>query len=221
MASLDFNKRLGNVNFGFLVEGFFTKLDDAFQSSPEAHETEPGVIVYKRSNAEDGATVRGINTELNLAPINTDFTITGGFTFQKSRYEKIQEDFPVKDFYRTPDAYGYLTLDWDFMKGFCMSATGNYTGSMLVPYFGTELPEGDVRDAGVLRESDSFFDLGAKLSYKFRLNGASMKIFVGMKNIFNSYQNDFDVTINRDPGYLYGPSLPRSIYFGIRIGNLL
>jgi outer membrane receptor for ferrienterochelin and colicins len=48
-----------------------------------------------------------------------------------------------------------------------------------------------------------------------------MQMFVGMKNIFNSYQGDFDSGINRDPGYLYGPSLPRTIYFGIKIGNLL
>ncbi|MCG8410746.1 MAG: TonB-dependent receptor [Bacteroidales bacterium] len=219
MASLDFNKRLGNVNFGFLVEGFYTKLDDPFKKKNIQLEENPSLTIRLRENGE-GAVINGINTELNLAPINTDFTITGGFTFQKSRYEKNQEDFPVKDFFRTPETYGYLTLDWDFMKGFCMSATGNYTGSMLVPYYGVKLPE-TKREQGVLRESDPFFDLGAKLSYKFRLNGASMKIFVGMKNIFNSYQDDFDSTKDRDPGYIYGPSLPRSIYFGIRIGNLL
>ena len=90
-----------------------------------------------------------------------------------------------------------------------------------MPYFGSELPEGSVRDAGELRESHPFYDLGTKLSYKFRLNGASMQLFVGMKNIFNSYQDDFDAGIDRDPGYLYGPSQPRTVYFGFKIGNLL
>ncbi|HSH50456.1 MAG TPA: hypothetical protein VK982_01920, partial [Bacteroidales bacterium] len=72
-----------------------------------------------------------------------------------------------------------------------------------------------------LRESDPFYDIGAKLSYQYRLNGASMQIFVGIKNMFNSYQDDFDVGNQRDPGYIYGPGQPRTIYFGIKIGNLL
>ena len=89
---------------------------------------------------------------------------------------------------------------------------------MLVPYYGTELPNGV---DGELHKSDSFMDLGAKLSYQYRLNGASMRLFVGIKNMFNSYQNDFDSGDGRDPGYVYGPSLPRTVYFGVKIGNIL
>jgi outer membrane receptor for ferrienterochelin and colicins len=89
---------------------------------------------------------------------------------------------------------------------------------MFVPYFGPTLAE---PEDGELKESDSFFDLGAKLSYQYRLNGASMQIFVGIKNMFNSYQDDFDTGNERDPGYIYGPGQPRTIYFGIKIGNLL
>ncbi len=212
MLSLDFNKKIGNVYTGFLVEGFYTQLVDAF--APEYGDPDVnGTVIYTRINAEGGATVSGANLEFNIVP-SDEFTLTGGFTIQKSAFEEAQE-FDEKDFFRTPNNYGYLTIDWDFYKGFCFLASGTYTGSMLVPYFGTENP------AGELRESDSFYDLGAKLSYTFKLNGAGMQVFVGMKNIFNSYQDDFDVTINRDPGYLYGPSLPRTVYFGFKIGNLL
>ncbi|WP_262921424.1 hypothetical protein [Maribellus maritimus] len=42
-----------------------------------------------------------------------------------------------------------------------------------------------------------------------------------MKNIFNSYQNDFDEGIDRDPGYIYGSTLPRTVYLGIKVGNML
>ena len=212
MLSFDFNKQVGKVNTGFLVEGFYTDLQDAF-ANEYGDPDENGVVTYTRINAEGGATVSGVNMELNIVP-QGDFAFSGGFTIQKSSYEEAQE-FDEKDFFRTPNNYGYLTIDWDFYKGFCFLASGTYTGSMLVPYFGTENP------AGELRESDSFYDLGAKLSYTFKLNGAGMQVFVGMKNIFNSYQDDFDVTINRDPGYLYGPSLPRTVYFGFKIGNLL
>jgi len=42
-----------------------------------------------------------------------------------------------------------------------------------------------------------------------------------MKNIFNSCQNDFGKGVRRDPGYVYGPLLPRTIYVGLKIGNAL
>ena len=86
---------------------------------------------------------------------------------------------------------------------------------MLVPYFGTENPEGE------LRSSDPFYDLGVKLAYTVKLNGASVEFSGGMKNILNSYQDDFDHGINRDPAYIYGPLNPRTIFVGIRFGNLL
>jgi len=213
MASLDFNKKVGRVNTGLLVEGFYTNLEDAFLGVPAA--PVDGVVVYTRTNAEGGATVSGINLEVNLIPVESEFTFTGGFTVQKSEFEDPEEEFNEKAFFRTPNNYGYATIDWDFIKGFCFSATGNYTGSMLVPFYGVLLSEPE------LRESDPFFDLGAKVSYQYKLNGASMQVFVGIKNMFNSYQEDIDAGIDRDPGYLYGPSLPRSIYFGIKIGNLL
>ncbi|MEE4196833.1 MAG: TonB-dependent receptor [Bacteroidales bacterium] len=215
MASLDFNKMIEHMNVGFLMEGFYTRLNDAFVQEYGTPD-ENGVVTYTRVNAEDGAVVRGVNMELNVIP-SEDFTLTGGFTVQQSRYEKAQE-FGENEFFRTPNQYGYATIDWDFVKGFCLTATGNYTGSMLVPYFGPTLAE---PEDGELRESDPFYDLGAKLSYQYRLNGASMQLFVGIKNMFNSYQDDFDIGYERDPGYIYGPSQPRTIYFGIKIGNLL
>lgn len=215
MSSLDFNKLIGLTNVGLLIEGFYTQLNDAFAqeySEPDAN----GVVTYTRVNADGGANVKGVNIEMNIISLE-NFAFSGGFTFQKSTYEEAQE-FGQKEFFRTPDQYGYATIDWDFIKGFCLTATGNYTGSMLVPYFGPTIAE---PEDGELRETNSFYDIGAKLSYQYRLNGASMQLFVGIKNMFNSYQNDFDSGIDRDPGYMYGPSLPRTIYFGLKIGNLL
>lgn len=222
MASLDYNKLFGKVYTGFLIEGFYTKLEDAF--SNEMSDPVNGVVTYTRINST-GAAVKGVNMELRLKPLK-NFEMSSGFTLQTSEYEKIQDDFPEKRFFRTPDHYGFLAIDWDFVKGFCLSTTGNYTGSMLVPYFGTECETfindvGDEEVIGQLRKSDSFIDLGAKLSYKIKLNGASVEFSGGIKNMFNSYQNDFDKGINRDPAYIYGPVSPRTVYFGIKFGNLL
>ncbi len=66
-----------------------------------------------------------------------------------------------------------------------------------------------------------FFDLGLKVRYNIKLNGATLQLFAGMKNIFNSYQDDFDYGIDRDPGYVYGPINPRTVYFGLKVGNFL
>ena len=90
---------------------------------------------------------------------------------------------------------------------------------MLVPYFGSEIA---VPEDGELRKSKSFFDAGIKFHYDMKLAGSvSVEWFAGMKNIFNSYQNDFDKGIDRDPSYIYGPSLPRTVFLGFKIGNLL
>ncbi len=89
---------------------------------------------------------------------------------------------------------------------------------MLVPYFGLEIPN---PDDGELIESDSFYELGFKARYNIILNGATLQFSAGMKNIFNSYQDDFDSGIDRDPGYIYGPINPRTVYIGLKIGNFL
>jgi outer membrane receptor for ferrienterochelin and colicins len=213
MASLDFNRLIGTVYTGFLMEGFYTRLVDAF-ANEYGEPDENGTVIYTRVNADGGAVVQGVNMELKLKPLKA-ISLTSGFTMQTSEFEKPEENFNEKRFYRTPDHYGYFVLDWDFYRNFCLSSTGNYTGSMLIPYFGTENPEGE------LRESDSFFDLGARLSYKIKLNGASVEFSCGVKNILNSYQSDFDRGIDRDPAYIYGPVSPRTVYFGIKFGNLL
>ncbi|MGC9343636.1 MAG: TonB-dependent receptor plug domain-containing protein, partial [Bacteroidales bacterium] len=212
MASLDFNGQLRDVYTGFLIEGFYTRLLDPFVNEIGVPD-EKGTVIYTRRNAEDGATVKGLNMEFKMNP-KENFSFVSGFTVQTSTYDVAQE-FDEKKFFRTPNQYGYFAVDWDFARGFCLNTTGNYTGKMLVPYFGTENPDGE------LRESENFYDLGLKLKYTLKINGASLQFFGGMKNIFNSYQSDFDTGSDRDPAYMYGPVAPRTIYFGLKFGNLL
>lgn len=213
MASLDFNRLIGTVYTGFLVEGFYTELVDAF-ANEIGEPDENGRVIYTRVNAEGGAVVRGVNMELQLRPART-ISITSGFTFQTSEFAEPQEDFNERRFFRTPNQYGYFAVNYDVYKNIRLSSTGNYTGRMLVPYFGTENPDGE------LRETNRFFDLGTKLSHTVKLNGASVEFSGGIKNILNSYQADFDIGEDRDPAYIYGPLTPRTIYVGIKFGNIL
>ena len=213
MASLDYNQKIGNIYVGILAEGFYTRLIDAFANNPNISE---GVLTYTRINSEDGATVAGVNIELNIVPTEK-LKFQGSFTYQMSKYEEAQ-DFNEKSFFRSPNDYGYFTVSYDPIERFGISATGTYTGSMLIPYYGNTLP---TNVEGELRESDSFFDLGLKAHFNTRINGATLQVYAGVKNIFNSYQDNFDKNSDRDPGYIYGPGLPRMIYAGVKIGNLL
>jgi len=215
MASLDFNKEIGQVYFGLLLEGFYTKLNNPFANEYSAPDAD-GTVIYTRINAEKGAFVSGLNVEINVVPTR-DLSFKGGFTFQQSKYEEAQE-FNETKFLRTPNEYGYLTADWQATKNLGLSASGDYTGKMLVPYFGTTIEN---PEAGELRASGTFYDIGFKVRYDIKMKGATIQLFSGVKNILNAYQDDFDNGVNRDPGYMYGPISPRTIYAGIKIGNFL
>jgi outer membrane receptor for ferrienterochelin and colicins len=215
MASLDFHNTWGSVAIDVQAEGFYTLLKDPFTleySLPDS----AGVVVYTRYNADQGAYVYGANFQLNLVPAKK-IAISSGFTWQQSLYEAPQE-FDENRFLRTPSTYGFLTIDWQLLRRASVSTSLNYTGPMLVPYFG---PDQADPGQGELRTSGSFFDWGAKISYTIPINGASVQLYGGMKNMLNSYQDDFDTGIDRDPGYIYGPMFPRTIYFGVSFGNLL
>jgi outer membrane receptor for ferrienterochelin and colicins len=215
MSSIEYSKILEKFSFSVLLEAFYTHLDNPFSNEYSAADC-TGTITYTRVNAESGATVKGINSEITITT-GPKFRVQGGFTVQNSGYDEVQE-FSEKSFLRTPDNYGYISLNWTLSKSFEFSTTANYTGQMLVPYFGEQISN---PEEGVLRKSKNFFDLGMKIRYNVKINGATLQIYTGVKNILNSYQRDFDYGINRDPGYIYGPALPRTIYFGLKIGNFL
>lgn len=143
---------------------------------------------------------------------------------------------------RTPTAYGYFTLGWNPVKPLNVSLTGTFTGSMYVPHaiewgVGSAVSDIDAIKAGKrtagfndgkaedaaaprwdeLQKTPSFFDLGAKITYDFNISqSAKLQVYAGMNNIFNSFQKDFDRGASRDSGYIYGPTQPRTIYFGCR-----
>ncbi|WP_185957412.1 TonB-dependent receptor [Saccharicrinis carchari] len=215
MASLCYQATIGSAAFEFMAEGFYTHLNDAFaneQSAPDAN----NVVIYTRINGGD-AKVKGINLEAKYYP-SVKWNIDLGMTIQTSKYTEEQEygngNF-TKDFLRTPDNYGYFTFNLLPIRNLTLSANGSYTGTMKLEYYGNS-------EGGEIKVSPEFFDAGIKGEYKIKMiKGFDMSISAGIKNVFNSYQDDFDKGINRDPAYIYGPSLPRSVYFGIKVGNWL
>nr|WP_262910005.1 TonB-dependent receptor [Porphyromonas gingivalis] len=67
-----------------------------------------------------------------------------------------------------------------------------------------------------MKKTPAFFDLGLKVGYDFHVFQATeVQLYVGMNNIFNSFQKDFDRGAARDSGYIYGPTQPRTGYMGL------
>lgn len=214
-ASADIYQRFGNVQTNLLIEGFFTDLTDVFALRQLDEPDAAGNAVLERYNGS-GARVFGINVEAK-AFFSSHFDVQGGVTWQRSRYKKAEvwsddPDVPaVKRMFRTPDLYGYFTANWEITHKLKAAISGTYTGHMLVQHLA-----GSGTPIDVAKETPNFFDASLKLTYTFKvLDRVSLDLSAGVSNIFNSYQNDFDKGIDRDSGYIYGPSLPRSANIGL------
>jgi outer membrane receptor for ferrienterochelin and colicins len=177
-------------------------------------------INYERRNGV-GAMVYGVSLEARVIPIE-QLTIQLGATLQQSLYDEAEwgwtEDSEAvlrrktgREMFRTPDSYGYLTLGYEPIEGLDLSVSGTYTGKMWVQHCAGYIEhDEEVR-------TPAFFDVNCKVAYNFKLSKSSeLQIHAGVKNVANSFQRDFDKGADRDGGYFYGPSLPRSYFFGLK-----
>ena len=215
--SADYYHTFGKLQTNFMVDGFYTKLNDVF-TLEKVREDEFGNTIKERRNAS-GARVGGITAEVRLG-IPSIFDIQLGYTFQKSQYiepEKWSEDVEAqRRMFRSPDHYGYLNSSFNITDDLQASLFGTFTGPMLVQHNAYTLDGVEYGDSQ--RVTESFWDLGAKVSYTFHLSSViNLEVNVGVKNIFDSYQDDLDIGAGRDSAYVYGPSLPRTFFFGVKL----
>ena len=127
--------------------------------------------------------------------------------------ELIADVPPVRRMFRTPDAYGYFTASFKPVRNFTADLTGTCTGSMLVQHMAGS---GVERDVAVT--TPAFCDVNLRLAYDLRVyKEITLQLYGGVQNLFNAYQKDFDKGVDRDSGYIYGPSLPRSWYIGAKV----
>jgi outer membrane receptor for ferrienterochelin and colicins len=221
-ASADYYHTFGRLQANILVEGFYTMLNDVFALKTTRKEVgdDGNNYIYKMRYNATGARVGGVTAEVKLG-IPSIFDVQLGYTFQKSRYvepEQWSETVtPQREMFRSPDHYGYLSSNFYITKQFNASLFGTFTGPMLVQHAEHTTPSGVViPDAEVT--TPSFLDCGIKLSYTFHLtNLINLEINAGVKNIFDSYQPDIDLGAGRDSAYIYGPSLPRTYFFGVKL----
>lgn len=203
---------------GFTLEGFYTKLNDAFHLQPVGSD-EFGERFIKQNGP--GATVKGATFEIR-ANYNKKAQIEAGYTLQTSLHDEAVENIEglesKREFLRSPDQYGYFILMLDPFTGFNISLNGLYTGSLLMAKYS---PDESVLPNEYRRSSPNT-EISLKLGYTIPVKqiDSGIEIFGGIKNITNYYQKDFDNYRNRNSDYIYGPAQPRTIYIGIKLKTL-
>lgn len=234
-GSIDLYHNFGRLQTNLLIEGFYTSLEDVFtlEKVGESVDPETGTEIVKmlRHNAS-GAKVAGVGVEFK-AGIPNRFEVQLGYTFQRSRYNKPEQWSdqtvdgtetgelvlkPQRRMFRAPDHYGYLTANFNVTKNFKASVFGNFTGRMLVQHnHGGMNPKGEEIKWDSERLTPAFWDMGLRLSYNIRLSKQMrLELSAGAKNLFDSFQNDLDRGEGKDAGFVYGPSMPRTFFFGAK-----
>ena len=214
-GSIDMYKRFGKWDLNLTLEGFFTQLNDVFTLVENGHDAQ-GNLLLTRTNAS-GARVAGMNIEAKVG-FGHLLTFQAGYTYNHSRYiEPLQWSenpniAPQRRMFRTPDHYGYFLCNIEPVEHFHIVTNGKVTGNMLVQHFAGYVPE----DEEVT--TPTFFEWDIKLCYDIPLyKHYTLEINAGVKNILDQFQSDLDKGMDRDAGFIYGPTTPRTFFAGINL----
>ena len=214
--SADWYRAFGKWEINLTAEGFYTYLQDVFFLREDGKDA-AGNILFTRTNAQ-AAWVGGLNLEgkvsFQLSTFN--FQLSAGYTYQQSRYTTPQvwsQDVPAEArMLHTPDHYGYVLIDIQPVRDFTISVNGKATGSMLVPHLAGYIPQDR------MEKTPSFWDLGFRLAYDIHLyKHYCLEISCGIKNVLDQFQHDLDRGEFRDANYIYGPTVPRTCFAGLRL----
>ena len=189
----------------FSIEGFYNKLFNTFI----LHEIDRTVNarILERINGS-GSKVYGLSLDFGLV-LGPAFSLSSGWTFQQSRLDEPEPEFNSREFFRTPNTYGYAAVSHN-NKLFSIELSLEHTGKMKAPHYAGYIEEDR------LETTHSFWVMNAKLHKRIHFaQNSAVNVFFGIFNLLDSYQKDLDVGADRDSGYVYGPAKPRSIYAGI------
>lgn len=209
---IEFQDFVDEVPVLFGITGFYTKLKDAYADKFIGAD---GIIEYWERINSSGADVKGVEVDFGIKPVRP-LEIRSGFTFKENKYQEAVDDFNTNNFLRTPNVFGYARVSYEFSSSFSAFVSMKYAGSMYVPHeIVVDYQEDPLLE---LSKSDSFVELDIAVSKKINLFGSFTSLLtVGIKNLTDAYQKDLDYGVTRDPGYVYGPSSPRTAYFSISL----
>ena len=214
-TSLGYEKATADWVYGFDLEGFGTRLNNAFVL--ENIGSDPwGEQLLKRNG--NGATVAGISAE-GRAQWGRRFQWETSWTWQFNRWDvpvQVLSEAPAtRLFMRTPNFYGYSQGTWWSKRGWTLNLHLLLTGPMWVPRFGGS--EANPND--LFFRSPTMLEWNGQWAKKCNFKGlhTDFEFFAGFKNLLNRYQREFDRGPGRDSNFIYGPSTPRTWFLGFRI----
>ena len=210
-ASFEYNHTHDTHQFVVMLEGFYTALHDRFTYEDAGEEN--GLPIREKRNS-DGAVVKGVNLEVKYSP-NPKFMVQLATTIQSSKYNSVQnpeENVYTDEILRTPSVYGNLMATYKPRANWDINLVTVYTGSIKTTHLKGYIP--DTR----LETTPAMWDVGVNTAYEFKFPSFfPLEVSCGIKNLFNQYQKDFDKGAERDADYIYGPSLPRTVFVGLKV----
>lgn len=210
---------------------FHTRLRDSFVLEEDASlSTEKEMVLVRRNG--DGSKVYGGEFNVGVAK-GEAWTLQLGFVEQRSVYDSDVsplEDTRSRKIQRTPDRYGTATLEAALpFYSLRLFVGAKYTGPMEVPHSAPDpaaIPE-DYPYAYIaanrIVESPSFLTWDLNLSREFELGAKSggshrhLVLRVGVKNLTDDRQKDYDQGEFRDSAYIYGPRFPRAYFASVEV----
>ncbi|MBN1458590.1 MAG: TonB-dependent receptor [Armatimonadetes bacterium] len=191
------------------LNGFITYLTNTFVLDDIDDPGTPGEREFVRTNRGE-TLVYGGELEVSLAYLNA-FNLRAGWVLERSQNSERDPDFNAKPLFRTPEMYGFVEASGKLPWGFEPFTAVDITGPMKVPHYSGYVPD------NVLEDTPWFFDWDLGLSYHLPIKqGPKLKLSFIARNILDSFQSDLDKGGLRDAGYVYGPALPRSLWFELK-----
>lgn len=222
--SADYNSTIWGALFTLGFESFYAKLTDAFVNIDQGEDSYGNDIYLKKNGS--GAEIAGFTLTFSLKPSNV-IEIESNFTLQHSEYNQPYQwtlgadgNTPqsTNHYLRTPDIYGSFAVFLNPFDDFEVNLTGIYTGGMYTTHVtGGMKWDGTLQTKDELVHTPDFVELNTKISYVL-IDSYDLKFNIGVLNIFNSFQSDFDLGANRDTNYIYGPLKPRTFVCGVEAG---
>ncbi len=201
-VGLDYGVQMRDLLLQCSLSAFDNRVKDAFVLNKLG--IDDGSNTFQRINSS-GMNVAGIELEFGFN-WSQRLTFNSGWTLQRSRYDEAEPDFGSIYVFKAPDFYGHLSVNYTPFKNTDLGVDVKYTGRMYVPHYAGYI------EADVLEHTPDFWDLGLSVRQKFIVSDqSSLTVGLTLENVLNQFQNDLDMGMYRDAGYMYGPRYPRTL----------
>ena len=204
------------------VNAFHTWLDDTFVVEPNDDPSTLNVTEFIRTNGESS---RVYGAELNLGYFEDDWNLQFSWVQQRLEYENSQliigdptgadpADNPIfsSTYVRTPESLALLRFTHNG-EWFDTYITTKATGPMNIPRVSSDSAR---TNDNSMERSPWFFNVDIGISKKFEMSDSDLTVSVGVKNVFDEFQDDLETGVLRDSDYVYGPAFTRTFYAGLR-----